>query len=68
MSNVPENEEPLPLNCPACHEPMDFVWARGRVTPKGEATLFREYECAEHGPFHLSDRTPLTPGPIPLLR
>ena len=66
MSNLPEDEELLPPNCPACEEPMHFVWARGRVSLRGQATLFREYECSEHGAFHLSDGTPLMPGPIPV--
>jgi hypothetical protein len=58
----------LPLNCPRCGTPLRYVGAR---TPSGEIladpeatddTTVYVYQCAGHGPFHLSRSIPLLPG------
>lgn len=49
-------EPPLALNCPRCGRPMETVET---TEAGGRAHVYR---CREHGYFHFSERTALTPG------
>ena len=62
MDLATTRDEPIPLNCLRCGEPLRFHAERTDCDNEGRPDLVRIYFCYKHGFFHSSDRKQLTPG------